>query len=60
MWFNGQDVPYVVMSLTLFDWLPADDTRRNRVFAEMEKGGMGAKARSWYQRWALLSAERPN
>jgi hypothetical protein len=56
--FMGEDVPYTVMSLTLFEWMPAEDTLRNQVFVEMERGGMGRKAASWYQRWALLSAEK--
>jgi hypothetical protein len=54
--YRGKTVPYDVVSLTLFDWLPSDDGLRGQVFAEMERQGMGKKAHVWYQRWALLSS----
>lgn len=54
--YLGKEVPYTVVSLTMFDWMPAEDSARNMVFAQMQRWGMGKKASSWYQRWALLSA----
>jgi hypothetical protein len=54
--YSNQEIAYTVVSLTLFDWLPSDDGMRGQVFAAMEKAGMGKKATSWYQRWALLSS----
>ena len=53
--YRGQEVPYSVFSITMFDWMPADDEARNGVFALMNRFGMKAKAATWYQRWALLS-----
>lgn len=54
--YRGQEVPYTVYSLTMFDWLPVDDDQRNAVFARMAQLGMEKKAAVWYQRWALLSS----
>lgn len=54
--YRGKIVPYAVMSLTMFDWMPDDDPERSRIFAEMKRNGMGRKADCWYQRWAFLSA----
>ena len=50
-------MPYTIYSLTMFDWLPAEDEERNRIFARMHQLGMEQKASAWYQRWALLSAQ---
>ena len=55
--FRGKIVPYTIYSLTMFDWLPAEDEERNRIFARMHQLGMEQKASAWYQRWALLSAQ---
>lgn len=55
--YRGQEVPYTVYSLTMFDWLPVDDDQRNAAFARMNQLGMEKKAAVWYQRWALLSSQ---
>src|SRR5215475_12382148 len=53
--YRGRDVPYSVWSMTLFDWLPADEESLMAVLAAMKQYGQEAKAQSWFVRWAALS-----
>ena len=55
--FRGRTVPYTVLSVTLFDWIPSDDEARNAFLSRMHQMGMEKKATAWYQRWALLSPQ---
>lgn len=53
--YRGKKVPYIVHSLTMFDWFPADETARSVVLRDMVAAGQGEKARNWQLRWAALS-----